>query len=100
MNANIPLPAIVAPVSRHLSVADLNRSIAFYRDVLGFDVRSVSEGDGVPAVPEAIHGPARIQLCIQDGAFDSTGGLRPRGAAILREFGGRRSRRRSLVSQC
>lgn len=27
-------PAIVAPVSRQLSVADPNRSIAFYRDVL------------------------------------------------------------------
>jgi catechol 2,3-dioxygenase-like lactoylglutathione lyase family enzyme len=51
MNANsLPparLPAIVAPVSRHLSVADLDRSAAFYRDVLGFDVRSVSEGDSI-----------------------------------------------------
>jgi predicted enzyme related to lactoylglutathione lyase len=83
MNANSPLPAIVAPVSRHLSVADLDRSIAFYREVLGFVVRTVSEGDGVPAVAEAVHGPARIQLSIKDGAFDSTGGLRPRGSAIL-----------------
>jgi uncharacterized glyoxalase superfamily protein PhnB len=43
----------------------------------------VSEGDGVPAVAEAVHGPARIQFSLQDRAFDSTGGLRPRGAAIL-----------------
>jgi predicted enzyme related to lactoylglutathione lyase len=76
-------PAIVAPVSRHLSVADLDRSIAFYRDVLGFDVRSVPEGDGVPAVAEAVSGPARIQLCLQDDAFNSTGERRPRGSAIL-----------------
>ena len=76
-------PAITAPVSRHLSVADLDRSIAFYRDMLGFDVRSVPVGDGVPAVAEAVQGPARIQLGPQDGAFDSTGALRPRGSAIL-----------------
>ena len=42
------LPAIVAPVSRHLSVADLGRSVAFYRDVLGFEVQTLLEGDGVP----------------------------------------------------
>ena len=83
MSVNCLLPAIVAPVSRHIRVADLDRSIAFYRDVLGFDVRSVSEGDGVTAVAEAVRGPARIQLSLHDGAFDSTGGLRPRGAAIV-----------------
>jgi uncharacterized glyoxalase superfamily protein PhnB len=76
-------PAFVAPVSRHLSVADLDRSIAFYRDVLGFDVRAVPERDGIPAVAEAVHGPARIQFGTQDGAFDSTGAHRPRGSAIL-----------------
>jgi predicted enzyme related to lactoylglutathione lyase len=76
-------PAIVAPVSRHLSVADVERSLAFYRDVLGFDVRTVPEGDGVPAVAEAVYGPARIQLGGQEGAFNTTGELRPRGSAIL-----------------
>jgi catechol-2,3-dioxygenase len=30
-------PAIVAPVSRFLAVADADRSVAFYRDVLGFE---------------------------------------------------------------
>ena len=76
-------PAITAPLSRHLSVADIDRSIAFYRDVLGFDVRSLPGGDGVRAVAEAVQGPARIQLGTQDRAFDSTGKLRPRGSAIL-----------------
>ncbi len=75
--------AIVAPLSRHLSVADLERSLAFYRDVLGFEARHVSAGDGLPAIPEAVRGPARIQFGTQDIAHDSTGQPRPRGAAIL-----------------
>jgi uncharacterized glyoxalase superfamily protein PhnB len=87
MSESSPRPArlagIVAPVSRHLSVADLPRSLAFYRDLLGFDVRAVAAGDGVPASAEAVRGPARIQLCTQDAAYDSTGQRRPRGAAIL-----------------
>ncbi|HEY6060639.1 MAG TPA: VOC family protein [Gemmatimonadales bacterium] len=75
--------AIVAPLSRHLSVADIDRSMAFYRDVLGFAVRRLDRGDGVPAMAEAVSGPARIQLGSQDEAYDSTGERRPRGAAIL-----------------
>ena len=74
-----PTPAIVAPVSRHLAVADLERSMAFYRDVLGFDARRVPAGGAV----EVRCGPARIQLASGDGAHDSTGARRPRGSAIL-----------------
>lgn len=74
---------IVAPVSRHLAVADLERSIAFYRDMLGFEARSLPAGDGVPAAAEVVSGPARIQLDRRDEAYDSTGERRPRGAAIL-----------------
>jgi uncharacterized glyoxalase superfamily protein PhnB len=74
---------IVSPLSRHLSVADLERSLAFYRGVLGFEVRPLATGDGVPACAEAVRGPARIQLGIQDTAYDSTSQRRPRGAAIL-----------------
>jgi catechol 2,3-dioxygenase-like lactoylglutathione lyase family enzyme len=58
--------AIVSPVSRSIGVADIARSIAFYRDVLGFDVREQS------GVTEAIYGPARIQ-------FDAG----PAGSAML-----------------
>ncbi len=76
-------PVIVAPVIRHLSGADPDRSIAFYRDVLGFDVRKDTEGNGAPTLAEAVYGPARIQLTTQDGAFDSTGEHRPRGSAIV-----------------
>ena len=77
------IPAIVAPVSRHLSVADIDRSTAFYRDILGFEVRPLPRGDGLAAVAEAVCGPARIQLTTDDGAWNSTGELRPRGSAML-----------------
>ncbi len=74
---------IIAPVSRHLSVCDLARSLAFYRDVLGFTVRELAEGDGLPAEAEAVLGPARIQLTTSDVAYDSQGGARPQGSAML-----------------
>lgn len=70
-------PALVAPVSRHLAVSDVDRSINFYRDVLGFDVRSLA------GPVEAIYGPARIIFGSEDNALDSTLQPRPRGAAML-----------------
>jgi uncharacterized glyoxalase superfamily protein PhnB len=76
-------PRIVAPLSRHLSVADIEHSMAFYRDVLGFAVRPLERGDGIPGAAEAVSGPARIQLGTEDFAHDSTGERRPRGTAIL-----------------
>jgi predicted enzyme related to lactoylglutathione lyase len=76
-------PTIVAPVSRNLSVANLGRSIAFYRDMLGNDVRPLNEGEGGGAVAEAVRGPARIQFTTQPGAFDSTGAARPRDSAMV-----------------
>jgi predicted enzyme related to lactoylglutathione lyase len=69
-------PGIVCPVSRHLSVADIDTSIAFYRDVLGFEARRSS-------VVEVVSGPARIELTTGATAADSTGDERPRGAAIV-----------------
>jgi catechol 2,3-dioxygenase-like lactoylglutathione lyase family enzyme len=57
-----PKPAIVAPMSRHIIVADVPRSLAFYRDILGFEVKPVQADHGLPAVAEVVHGPARIQL--------------------------------------
>ena len=74
-------PRIVCPVSRHLSVADVDRSVAFYRDVLGF-ARAAPHGD-LPAVAEVVSGPARMLLSVEQTAFDSTGERRPRGAAIV-----------------
>jgi uncharacterized glyoxalase superfamily protein PhnB len=76
-------PAIVAPVSRRLAVADARRTLAFYRDVLGFDVRSVRDENGIPSEVEVAYGPAVIQLGRGESAVDSTGARRPRGSAIL-----------------
>lgn len=76
-------PKLVAPVSRFLGVADAARSLTFYREVLGFDVRTLREENESPCVFEAVYGPARIECRTADSAVDSTGERRPRGAAIV-----------------
>jgi catechol 2,3-dioxygenase-like lactoylglutathione lyase family enzyme len=76
-------PVIVAPVSRCLAVAAIDRSLVFYRDVLGFNAGSVRDENGVPALVEVKYGPAVIQLGVHESAPDSTGTPRPRGSAIL-----------------
>jgi catechol 2,3-dioxygenase-like lactoylglutathione lyase family enzyme len=76
-------PAITAPLSRFLAVADLERSIGFYHDVLGFEMRPVERDAQFPALAELGRGPARIQLGTMESALDSTGESRPRGSAIL-----------------
>jgi hypothetical protein len=55
-------PGIVAPVMRVSGVADAARSIVFYRDLLGFEIREHDEGI------EAVYGPARILFGTQDYA--------------------------------
>jgi len=70
---------IASPVMRSLAVADINRSIAFYRDVLGFELKVQADG------ADAILGPAHIRLekegpAAYDGTFQSA--RRP-GPAIL-----------------
>src|ERR1035438_5977967 len=49
-------PSIVAPVIRVIGVADETRTIAFYRDLLGFKVIDQ------PGPIEAVYGPARVQF--------------------------------------
>jgi catechol 2,3-dioxygenase-like lactoylglutathione lyase family enzyme len=70
-------PAIVAPATRHIRVADAARSILFYRDVLGFEVRDQS------GLVEAVYGPARIQFGRQDCGPNDWNEPRPQGSAIL-----------------
>jgi len=55
---------IASPVTRELAVADVDRSAAFYRDVLGFEVKQHAGG------VEAVLGPARIR-------FDREGPRKP-----------------------
>ncbi len=47
---------VASPVMRFLPVADLIRSTAFYRDVLGFQIRDAEDS------VEAVMGPARIRF--------------------------------------
>ena len=50
------MEAIVSPVARCIGVADPSRSLTFYRDVLGFEIREES------GTVEAVKGPAQVQL--------------------------------------
>jgi predicted enzyme related to lactoylglutathione lyase len=69
---------ISAPVMRFLPVTDVNGSIAFYRDVLGFEIKSQEGGI------EAILGPARIRFGKEGySPADASQTPRPPGSAIL-----------------
>jgi catechol 2,3-dioxygenase-like lactoylglutathione lyase family enzyme len=74
MNAR---PAISCPVMRFIGVADPARSVAFYRDVLGFDVHEQAD------TLEATYGPARIRFGTEDYAPNDREESRPRGSAML-----------------
>jgi predicted enzyme related to lactoylglutathione lyase len=63
-------------------VRDLERSIAFYRDVLGFDVSAPRAGDRDSSGAEVTCGPARIRLEARGSA--AAGGDR-HGAAVFLE---------------
>lgn len=70
---------IVSPAMRFLAAADLDRSITFYHNVLGFQVKRDEEG------AELSRGPARIRLgqtgySPGDWAFTTA---RPPGSAVL-----------------
>ena len=62
---------------RVIGVADPARSIAFYRDVLGFEVREQA------GAIEAVCGPARVRLGAHDYAPNDWEEPRPRGSAML-----------------
>jgi catechol 2,3-dioxygenase-like lactoylglutathione lyase family enzyme len=62
---------------RFIGVADAARSILFYRDILGFEVRDQQ------GTIEAVHGPACIQLGTHDYAPNDWEKPRPPGSAIL-----------------
>ena len=59
------MPRITAPVSRHLDVSDVARTVAYYRDVLGFTVAKADADASGPA--EVTSGPARITLGATNG---------------------------------
>ena len=59
---------MVAPVFRDLPVTDAGRSVAFYRDVLGFEVAKPTNG---AAAVEMTNGPAHLRL-VKREAGDAT----------------------------
>lgn len=68
---------VASPVMRYLPVADLHRSIAFYRDVLGFDIRQ--EDDAT----EAVLGPVRLRFGKEGYGPTDWSTLKAPGSAIL-----------------
>ena len=57
--------SIVAPVSRQLTVSDLERSVRFYQDVLGFEARRPADDSALDERSrrcDVVRGPARIEL--------------------------------------
>jgi catechol 2,3-dioxygenase-like lactoylglutathione lyase family enzyme len=62
---------------RFIGVADAARSVHFYRDVLGFEVRDES------GAIEAVYGPARVRFGAQDYSPLDWENPRPPGSAIL-----------------
>lgn len=76
-------PAILSPVSRHLVVSDVARSVAFYTEVLGFDIATETTKSSIPSQAEVVYGPARIQFYTQQAIVDSSGPLSPAGSAMV-----------------
>jgi catechol 2,3-dioxygenase-like lactoylglutathione lyase family enzyme len=68
---------VASPVMRILPVADLSRSVAFYRDVLGFEIREQDDGT------EAVLGPARIHFAKEGYSPTDWNTPKPPGSAIL-----------------
>jgi predicted enzyme related to lactoylglutathione lyase len=70
-------PEITAPVMRMIGARDVGRTAAFYRDILGFEVR---EQEGAL---EAWYGPARVRFGMHDYSPLEWDEQRPAGSAIL-----------------
>lgn len=69
-------PAILNPVLRCVGVGDVGRAAAFYRDVLGFEIRERE------STTEAVRGPARILFGNDDYDPYNTKPI-PAGSAML-----------------
>ena len=75
-----PRARIVAPVSRLLGATDLTRTIAFYQDVLGFEV---GEPDGASGAVEVISGEARLRFSAHDHQAGDWEDPRPAGSVAV-----------------
>ena len=70
-------PAITNPVMRFIGVADRERAITFYRDVLGFEIKQQDDGTAVE------YGPVRIQFAESDFEPEDFDHPLPIGSAAL-----------------
>jgi predicted enzyme related to lactoylglutathione lyase len=70
---------IVNPVMRYLPVGDVGLSVSFYRDVLGFEIRSDEENGAT----EAWLGPVRIRFGKEGYGPADWSTPKPPGSAIL-----------------
>ncbi len=76
-------PAIVAPVFRYIGMRDEAKTIAFYRDVLGFTFEDVCDADGKKAALKAVNGPAHIEFGQDDYSPDYPMQKREFGSAVM-----------------
>jgi catechol 2,3-dioxygenase-like lactoylglutathione lyase family enzyme len=74
---------IIKPLLPQLGVADVERSLRFYREVLGFAVNFEHREDGRLAVIEVQLGAAKLQLGAHDGVGDTPDQRGARHATIL-----------------
>ena len=74
---------VASPVMRFLPVADISRSISFYRDVLGFEIHKDKNKDEDADGVEAVLGPARIRFGKQGYGPTDWSTPKPPGSAIL-----------------
>jgi catechol 2,3-dioxygenase-like lactoylglutathione lyase family enzyme len=65
-----------------LSVSDLEKSIAWYRDVLGFVVGDIAERDGQPVAAQLMAGKVRFMLALDEAGTDRDR-IRGEGVRIL-----------------
>ena len=72
-------PQITAPVSRYLGAKDIDRTVRFWQDVLGFGVRQATEDGAI----ELTSGRARIRFGEYDCPPDLSGEGRPPGSAVV-----------------
>jgi len=75
---------ITSPVNRSLGTTDKGRAVAYWRDVLGFEVRGSEDGGRV----DLVSGAARVRLGERDWPPDFSGeGAHPGSAVVFFETG-------------
>lgn len=63
-----PYPFVATGVSVSLTVSDLGASVAWYREVIGFEVERQFEREGKPFAARLRAGPAALLITKDDGA--------------------------------